>query len=606
MAVFRPPVNRDTVTITNAAVPALPHAAMSSIVTPAADFTDAYVLEPGSSGNNVSTPNLAAYDPAGDLTVIARVALDDWTPSAQQTIVSRRGATNAVSSWRLAISATGFPVFAVTVDGVNTSTATSSSPAAFGDGSVVWLRVTRTSSTGRVDFYFAPDQPAIPTVWTTLSPNQTTTAGALNAGSADIYVGGYNAGTLESLAGKVFQVVEIGGLNTTDTQLFNMKASDWTSGTTWVSAATGETWTINGTASVVPAVGSGPQTITAQVASVALTGVSGLIVPGGTTVTAQIATVALTAVPGLIVAARSITAQVATITVTAQPGAVQTGPATITAQIATLTLSAVPGSVAAARTVNATTATIALSGVPGSVQAGAATIAAQIASLALTAVPGAVTASKSITAQIASVALTAVPGTVSVGAVVISAQVATITLQAVTGTVTAGPITVTAQVATLTLTAVPGNLSAFGGSQTITAQIATVTLTAIPGSIAAARNLNAQVATLTLQAVAGTLTAGARTITAATATLTLTALQGSIAAGPISIAATPATLELTAVPGTLLNAGSGPVITGRLTTSRGDVDRQTVRGDADRATSTPTIERATTTLTTDRVLEPVS
>ncbi len=455
-------------------------------------ITDAYVLEPGSSGNNVSTPHVVAYNPAGDLTLIVRAALDDWTPAAQQTLVSKRGATIADASWRLAINTTGFPLLAVSVDGVATSTATSLVALALGDGSAIWLRATRTSSTGRVDFYYAPDQSAIPTVWTDLSVNRATTAGALNPSTADIYIGGYNAGTLESLAGKVFQVVEIGGLNTTDTQLFNMKAADWTSGTTWVSAATGETWTINGTASVVPAVGGGgsPQTVTAQVATGTWTAIAGTVTAGPVTVTAQVAAGTWSAIAGTVTAgAVTKTAQVAAGTWSANPGTVTAGNATVTAQIATGTWTAIPGTMSAGgggpQSVTAQIATGTWSAVVGTPTGGAVSLTAQVATATWTAIPGTVTGGPvTKTAQIATGTWTAIPGTPTGGPVTVAAQVATGTWTAVAGTISSGGQIVTAQVAVATWTARPGTVT--GGSTSITAQVATAAWSAVASALVSA------------------------------------------------------------------------------------------------------------------------
>lgn len=186
---------------------------------------------------------------------------------------------------------------------------------------------------------------------------------------------------------------------------------------------------------------------------------------GGTTVTAQVATLTLSGVPGAPSGGPvSRTAQVANLTLTGVAGTTSGGPVTVTAQPATLTLTGVPGSPSlgggSPQTVNAQVATLTLTGIPGSPSGGSVSRNAQVATLTL-----------------AGVQTAPIPGPVAR-----AAQVATLTLSGIPGAPTGGPVTRTAQVATLTLVGVPGSPST-PSDQIVTAQVAVLTLVGVPGVV---------------------------------------------------------------------------------------------------------------------------
>src|SRR6185503_15573847 len=93
MPVFRPPVNRDTVTITNASPPKVePSTQPQAHIGQGVPSTDTHVLFPGTVADYASAPTNAAIDTLGqgNFYVMARVAIDHYGVQAiGQTIVAK-------------------------------------------------------------------------------------------------------------------------------------------------------------------------------------------------------------------------------------------------------------------------------------------------------------------------------------------------------------------------------------------------------------------------------------------------------------------------------------------------------------------------------------
>ena len=76
-----------------------------------------YVYVPGSLSNNLLIPDAANLDITGDIDVRCQIALDDWTPSASQDVLSKWGAAGNYS-WVLRVtSSTGIPTLFWSNDG---------------------------------------------------------------------------------------------------------------------------------------------------------------------------------------------------------------------------------------------------------------------------------------------------------------------------------------------------------------------------------------------------------------------------------------------------------------------------------------------------------
>lgn len=201
---------------------------------------------PGVSGSYFSTPDSAAASITGDIDIRVKVALNDWTPAATSTLLGKYDAAGNQQSYLLQVLAAGTLIFYTSSSGTASTSAISSVATGLADGSTKWVRATRASASGQVIFYLSDDG----VTWNQLGTPQTNTAGAIFDGTALVTIGAFNnAGTGNPAAGRVYRAQIYSGIDGTLAVDFN--PNSWTSGTTWASATT-ETWTINGTAAVIP------------------------------------------------------------------------------------------------------------------------------------------------------------------------------------------------------------------------------------------------------------------------------------------------------------------------------------------------------------------
>jgi hypothetical protein len=202
----------------------------------------------------------------------------------------------------------------------------------------------------------------------------------------------------------------------------------------------------------------------------------------------------------------AVTADVATLTLTGvDPTLVGSGAATTTADVATLTFAGTDPALAGSGVVSVTAdvATLTFTGVDVTVSAGT-TVAADPAVLALTGVDPVLAGSgaTSVTADVAALTFTGITPTISgAGAASVTADVATLTFAGVDVTASSGP-SVTADTAVLTLTGITPTLTATGAAA-IAADVATLTLTGITPTLAGtgAVTRTADVAVLTFTGV---------------------------------------------------------------------------------------------------------
>lgn len=148
------------------------------------------------SGTGVATvADSAAISVSGNFTVAVRAALNDWTPSATQTLAAKWD-TNSNRSLMLSVNTSGTLALAASSNGggaqinVNSSVATS-----FTDGSIYWVAATYNSSTGEVKFWTASGASnAFPTgaSWTQLGTTIAAGAMAIFDSTAPFTTGGIN------------------------------------------------------------------------------------------------------------------------------------------------------------------------------------------------------------------------------------------------------------------------------------------------------------------------------------------------------------------------------------------------------------------------------
>lgn len=206
---------------------------------------DTRLILPGGASDYAKTPD----DPKFNLVnadISVRVSADAWHPTANSDfyLVSKSAGAGQIS-WALRRGQNGFLEFVNSVDGTAFSTPTSTTKVPAPDASAIWVRVARTDSTGSTSFFTAPDQIAEPSVWTSLTANRTSTAGAPFDSTAEVEVGA--SGGVATEPGLIYRVI----IKSSGVIVADFDPRDWQGGTSWVSS-TGETWTLNGAASVAP------------------------------------------------------------------------------------------------------------------------------------------------------------------------------------------------------------------------------------------------------------------------------------------------------------------------------------------------------------------
>lgn len=191
-----------------------------------------YVYLPGVTGNRAFTPDAAPLKITGDIDIVVRVALDDWTPAAANALCAKESSSTA-RSYRLHVTSSSALAFVYAADGTTAVTATSTISLSVTDGSTYWVRATRASGSGNVNFYYAADQATEPTTWTQLGTTVLGATGALFDSTSVVEVGTvFGGGSLLS-AGKFYRAIVRNGID--GTIVFD---ADFTTGVTSGSQAT--------------------------------------------------------------------------------------------------------------------------------------------------------------------------------------------------------------------------------------------------------------------------------------------------------------------------------------------------------------------------------
>lgn len=204
-----------------------------------------FVTLSGSSGSYVYTTDKAALDITGDITLIAYVAPNDWTPGAKQALVAKRAASNF--SYMLASftsSTNPFISMEWSADGSTGRNANTSYAGLVTDGVGMWvaaqLDVDDGASSHLATFYRSSDPPgtAIGAVtWTTVGTATASGGGttSLFSGSARLEIGSISSGTASLTAGKAYRAAVKSGLMSGGTIV-----ADWSKGVG--TDAYGNTW----------------------------------------------------------------------------------------------------------------------------------------------------------------------------------------------------------------------------------------------------------------------------------------------------------------------------------------------------------------------------
>lgn len=172
----------------------------------------------GTSGVYASAPYVAGLALVGDLDVQAVVALDDWTPAADTTIVGRWDSAGDERGFRLMVQTTGELLFQWSTSGaVGTVVAVASTAATgFANGAIGGIRATLDVDNGAagntVTFYTSTDEGA---TWVALGdPVITATASSVfNTATQTLDVGANGtAGGSDRLTGRVLSATVKNGI----------------------------------------------------------------------------------------------------------------------------------------------------------------------------------------------------------------------------------------------------------------------------------------------------------------------------------------------------------------------------------------------------------
>lgn len=176
--------------------------------------SDNYLYLPGTANNGAWVADSAALRVTGSIDIQVRVAMDDWTPASRQALVAKRGNSGSNFNYDLCLNAAGTFQFDYGDSSTTIVTATSSAAIPATDGTTYWVRVTRNSATGDVNFYYAADSSSVPVSWTQIGTTQTTAAGSIYAGTPNLTVGGweYTSWINQLAAGKFYRVRILNGI----------------------------------------------------------------------------------------------------------------------------------------------------------------------------------------------------------------------------------------------------------------------------------------------------------------------------------------------------------------------------------------------------------
>lgn len=202
-----------------------------------------YVYLPGVAGNYLSVPDAANLRITGDLELVRYVALDDWTPPATQRLLTKDGGTDR--NYVFSVNAAGTLALAgkFSTSGVVSGSSTAALPVA--DSAACWVKATRRVSDGRVQFFYAADQPTEPTSWTQLGSDVIVCAGeTMVTGTAPVELNSSSAGVNFPMSGKDYRAIVRNGIG--GPVVLDVDTSVLTSGSaTTLTARTGQTVTIN-------------------------------------------------------------------------------------------------------------------------------------------------------------------------------------------------------------------------------------------------------------------------------------------------------------------------------------------------------------------------
>jgi hypothetical protein len=175
-----------------------------------------YMYLPGVTLNYASAPDSAALDITGDIDLRVKVALDDWTPSAQQVLLAKSNSVGNQRSYAFIVTTAGNLQLLTYTDGSTTLTNTSTVTAGITDGSTKWVRVTLDVDNGAVGntaTFFTSDDGI---TWTQLgSPVVNALTTSIFNSTSPVEIGSRSIGNIDIARGKFFRAQVLNGIGGT-------------------------------------------------------------------------------------------------------------------------------------------------------------------------------------------------------------------------------------------------------------------------------------------------------------------------------------------------------------------------------------------------------
>jgi hypothetical protein len=169
-----------------------------------------YVYLSGATSNYMSVADSPPLDITGDIDIQVKVALDDWTPSVAQMLLSKWNVGGINRSYFLYVNTDGKLNASISTTGSNAINYASSVTTGVTDGTTKWIRFTRVASTGVVQFLTSDNG----TTWTQLGTDISGTSGNIYSGTGNLEIGSYEIGQLPA-RGKFFRSIIKNGIDGT-------------------------------------------------------------------------------------------------------------------------------------------------------------------------------------------------------------------------------------------------------------------------------------------------------------------------------------------------------------------------------------------------------
>lgn len=209
-----------------------------------------FLLLSGSAANYASTADKASLDVSAGIDIIVCLSLNDWTPAAANTALSKYNTAADQRAYRLEVLGTGNLALGLSLAGTAVTTANSGAATGFSDGTAHWIRATWRSSDGRVQFFTSNNAPnALPSSWTQLGTDQTAAIASIFNSSAALMVGRQEtAAAALPMTGRVYRAVLKDSIDGTIVADFNPQNK--VGQTTWADDYS-NTWALAGAAAIV-------------------------------------------------------------------------------------------------------------------------------------------------------------------------------------------------------------------------------------------------------------------------------------------------------------------------------------------------------------------